>query len=221
MAKNLLDAIIALKQQGHKITYLKRKDGGYVVTSIDGLKFSSRTREGNALIREMTGQVLPESFERRLREQSYKRRVEALPPEVEKMLRKTQRAWRKAIKEGASIKGRITTKRVRQRIREEGIESAKAVLLKNLKYTQGYAYEENVRFLAERIRDIVLPDVDDPEEIEKWQGLIDYILENKDTFREEWIEPINQTIYGAGAKLIPLKTKFEKISRIIGYTATY
>ena len=219
MAKGtLLDAIITLKQQGHKVTYIKRKDGGYVVTSVDGIRFNQHDRQGNAFVRELTGKNLTESFQRRLSQQAERRRVDPLPPEVKKALRRTQRAWLKGKREGGKYTGDITTKTTRRRLKYEGIEATLKVLEKNIRYSQGYAYEENVDLLINRIRDYIMKTiVDDGEAYSKWERLVNFIESIKGEFREEWIEPVNAFVYGEEAKAMPLGKRFNGIASIVGY----
>ena len=48
----LIDMVEELVSQGHKITFRHRTDGGIIITSIDGKKFTSLT-EGNKTARSM------------------------------------------------------------------------------------------------------------------------------------------------------------------------
>ena len=48
----LIDIVETLQSEGHRVKYRIRTDGGLIITSIDGKKFSSLT-EGNRTARSM------------------------------------------------------------------------------------------------------------------------------------------------------------------------
>ena len=52
------ELVKALRKEGHKVTYRKRKDGGILIKSIDGQKFKGA--KGNLLARQMLGINLSE-----------------------------------------------------------------------------------------------------------------------------------------------------------------
>ena len=185
--KQLIDL---LQEQGHKIEYSKRKDGGYIIRRIDGVHFTGK--KGNEVARKMMGQEL--SIARkvqllRIRTPKGKKhhKKTPLPDELKKELRKIQREWRK---KHPTIEGTVSTRGLRYQYETYGEEVAKATLDKAYRYSQGLAYVDNVLHLIERIKlDLTKRDSADMELI------IDLIQERILSFKEEWISPIYSALY--------------------------
>ena len=182
---NLEQIIKILQKEGHKVEYSHRKDGGYIIRKIDGQRFSGKT--GNAFARRMTGQSL--SIARatqlaRIRMPKGKKATKLLPiPEdLKKMLRKTQREWRK---KHPTIEGTISTRGLRYQIQKYGIEEAKMSLDKAYRYSVGYAYIDNVMFIIERIKQDLakMPN-------SAMEEAVLFIEQRMLTFKEEWISSI-------------------------------
>lgn len=198
----LIDIVEELVSEGHKITYRHRTDGGLIITSIDGKKFRSLT-EGNRTARTMV--VGGELSEARMTQTSFNVRKYIKLPESEKksiddmlkrQLRKTQRAWRE--NDVSRKAGRITTKKLRYYVRFEGKERAFQYLQGRERYAQGYANDENVRILIERMNRLYY--ADNVEQKPLYTRDIDALIEDMEQlkmehkFKESWIEPINQII---------------------------
>ena len=187
---NLEQIIKILQKEGHKVEYTHRKDGGYIIRKIDSQRFSGKT--GNAFARRMTGQSL--SIARavqlaRIRMPKDKKATKLLPiPEdLKKMLRKTQREWRK---KHPTIEGTISTRGLRYQIQKYGVEEARMSLDKAYRYSMGFAYIDNVLFLIERIElDIAkFPST-------QMERIIELTKDKQLSFREEWIAPIYNALY--------------------------
>lgn len=186
----LLDIIKTLKIMGHEVQYYHRKDGGYVITSIDGHHYQGK--RGNKTARFLTGGKLstPRRIQlARIRLPKGKRatKQEPIPQELMKMLRKTQREWRKT---HPDIRGTISIRGLRYFLKNEGYEQAKMALDKAYRYTQGYAYVENVQYLIERIKaDLFKKPSSEMEQIVR-------LIEMKQmAFKEEWIQHCYDAIY--------------------------
>ena len=142
-----------LVQQGHDIKLRKRADGGYIISKIDGVSFKAAT--GNIQARRMTGVELSQARAYQLarikppkKVAPMQRKKAPLPEDLVKKLRKVQREWRKTHKD---IGGTISMRGLRYQYETYGKEEAMASLDKSYRYTQGYAYFENVHWLIERL----------------------------------------------------------------------
>ena len=187
---SILEIIKILQQQGHSVEYSKRKDGGYIIRSIDGEHFSAKS--GNIRARAMTGAVLSEARAvqlARIRTPKGKRtkKREPIPEELLRALRKVQRAWRK---KHPTIEGTISKRGLRYQFETYGEEKALASLDKAFRYSQGYAYVDNVLHLIERIR-LDLGKLESSE----MEAVISLIEQKTLDFKEEWLSPIYSALY--------------------------
>ena len=187
---NLKQVIDTLEKQGHTIEYSHRKDGGYVIRSIDGVHYKGK--QGNAVARLMVGTKLSEA--RRVQLESIRtpkgkrqQKLEALDEEVKKKLRKVQKEHRKR---HPTIEGTQTTGKTRWRIKQFGREKALESLDKALRYEMGIAYKDNVLHLLERIEMDLMVDEDSDME-----SIYDTIKAKIDEFKEEWISQVYYCIY--------------------------
>lgn len=186
-----------LREEGHRVSYRVREDGSIRVTSIDGRKFAAKYSEGNAEARLIAGAPLSERRTRQLqrgrttRAANLAKKAKApkkapLPTEIRKALRRAQRLIRK---KGKST-GTITAENVRYNIETYGEEEALARLNATSRYYQGYAYELNVRHLADRMSD-------DGYKLDVMElvDLGDKVWNARISFLEEWIDPSLALLY--------------------------
>ena len=187
---NLIEIIKLLEEQGHEVEFSHRKDGGYIIRKIDGQHFTAKS--GNVMARRMTGQKLSQAREiqlARIKTPKGKRqtKLEEVPEDVKRMLRKVQTSWRK---KHPDIRGTATMKNVRWFLKTHGKEATMLSLDKSYRYSQGFAYIDNVNHLIERIRlDLAVEQSSDMEEI------ISLIESKMMMFKEEWISPCYQALY--------------------------
>lgn len=190
MNLSLIEIIELLQQQGHEVEYSHRKDGGYIIRKIDGRSFSGKA--GNTFARNIVGAKLSQARQvqlAKIRLPKGKKQVklEEVPEDAKKMLKKVQKSWRK---KHPDIRGTATMKNVRYFLRTHGKEATMQALDKSYRYSQGYAYIDNVNHLIERIRlDLSIEPSSDMEEI------INLIERKMMDFREDWISPIYQALY--------------------------
>lgn len=187
---NLIDIIKLLQKEGHSVQYYHRKDGGYVITRIDGQGFSGKL--GNIRARAMTGQVLSQARSvqlSRIRLPKGKKATKKapLPSEVLKEMRKVQKAWRK---NHPDISGTISTRGVRYQLEHYGKEKTLLSLDKAYRYTQGYAYIDNVNWLIQRIENDLTKVYS-----QEMQNVVDKIKEKALDFKEEWISQVYEVVY--------------------------
>lgn len=196
----LIDIINSLIKQGHSIRYRHRKDGGYIITELDGIRFTGA--RGNIYARDLYGSQLSKAREFQLsRLNKNRKRVLTLPEYLQKKLKRVQRLWRK---QHDTAKGTIKTSSVRWKWLNEGEEEAWESLEKAEKYAQGIAYEENVEHLADYVRKFRYLD-----------DIADEILELKYSFRDEWIYPIYEVLYPYNKRRKLSDTEVKEIKRQI------
>ena len=191
-----------LREQGHQVTLYQRKDRGYLITSIDGVKY--RGAEGNNRARVLVGTELATRRKSQLKSITPKKgsssakarkkgkpRKPPLSDELTKEIKKTQRLWRKT-----QASGRITTAKIRRVIDEEGYEAAIIALKKAQYYSKGIAYDANIEHLAERIERLATGYSQYASELKALTNKI-RSFKGQNTFKEEWISEINRYFYDA------------------------
>ena len=184
---NVAQMIKELEKMGFKVDARRRTDGGWIITKINGMSFSGAS--GNQYARQVLGVELSQArieqvhFNVNKYIKGSKKPKDKIDEEMEKELRKVQRLWRKN-----KVGGRITKKKLRWHLKEGGRKEAWDYLKKMSRYGQGYAYEENVRYLAKYIQDVAkgCPN----EYKDKVMQVAAAILSRIDTFKEEWISDI-------------------------------
>lgn len=187
---SLIDIINQLQKQGYSVAYTHRKDGGYIIRRINGTTYKGKT--GNIVARSIVGAELSEARRvqlKRIRTPKGKRYAKKtpLPQELVKELRRIQKNWRK---KHPTIEGTISTRGLRYQYETYGKEVALQSLDKAFRYSEGYAYIENVQHLIERISlDLG----------KRWNSemdkIRDLIEEKMMVFKEEWLNHIYEVLY--------------------------
>lgn len=191
------EIIKMLQEEGHHIEYYERPDGGVLIRSIDGNHFSGAS--GNQLARSMVGATLSESRSSQLTRITKAR--ELSDKELNKLLKQVQKEWAKTFgtkkereAKGKASPGSITSKKVRKIAEEQGKTKAEEYLKEHLKYAQGYAYEDNVRWLIKEIDRThrMVRKINGADEL----AIISIYVENNiDEFKEEWIKHSYEVLY--------------------------
>lgn len=221
----MIDVVKMLRLQGHDVQYRKRSDGGILITKIDGQSF--KLAQGNTLAREIVGVTLSEARKEQLKEigktlykrvknketgkyetftlSPAKRKKIPLTNDLKKLLRKAQRLQKKT-----KVDAKVTTSKVRYQLMHYGEEEARSKLLERIRYFQGYAYEENVRWLIKRLNAINFNyDL-------AFDEIIMFIERNMTIIRESYIQEINQVIYNLENEQISVNEAVEDIKTILG-----
>lgn len=184
---NVAQMIKELEKMGFKVDARRRTDGGWIITKINGMSFSGA--RGNQYAREILGVELSQA---RIEQTHFnvskyikgsKKAKDKIDEEMEKELRKVQRLWRKR-----KVGARITKKKLRWHIKEGGKKEAWEYLKKMNRYGQGYAYEENVLYLAKYIEEVSYGAPSDLQN--KVKQVAEAIRSRIDTFKESWIHQI-------------------------------
>ena len=186
---NVAQMIKELQKMGFKVDARRRTDGGWIITKINDMSFTGAS--GNQYARQVLGVELSQA---RIEQTHFnvskyiqgQKKKETLDEEMKRELRKVQRVWRKN-----KVHGRITAKKVKEHLRDSGRREAMAYLKRQSRYGQGYAYPENVRYLAEYIRGIAKGMEDTDKELAQASNKVAEFVESKEAvFREEWISDV-------------------------------
>ena len=184
---NVAQMIKELEKMGFKVDARRRTDGGWIITKINGMSFSGAS--GNQYAREVLGVQLSQArieqvhFNVSKYIKGAKKAKEKLDEELVKELKKVQRIWRKN-----KVGARITKKKLRWHLKEGGRAEAESYLKKMSRYGQGYAYEENVLYLAKYIEDVAQGCPSNYKN--KVLQVAAAIRSRLETFKEAWIHDI-------------------------------
>lgn len=194
---------------GHQVDFYIRKDGGILIRSIDGERFSGA--EGNARAREMVGQEISVArvkqlkFALRQRKQSKKK----LPNALEEAYQKTKKKWNKAFHSKKGVPhpaGYFSKKKIKDIYEKYGEEEAMRRINEADRYASGIAYSKNVEHLAGFIFDSAK--MYGSQELIK---LAEDLIANAYAIREEWIVPAYEKLYelnnGVNPKQVAIETR--------------
>ena len=202
-----------LRNQGYNVTFYVRKDGGILITSINGEKFKGA--KGNVYARSLLGEVFSERRTAQLtkitRERVRKPRkipVET-PEDLERFRKRVMRKWRKA-----GLTGSVSKKNLRKIIEERGFEGAKTYLEEMERHTQGKAYFGAIEGLLARIQNDIEV-IEDDGEIDYLQKAYDLIEQNKEEFKQEWLFPIFDSLYNFERGQITASAFYQKVEDLI------
>ena len=183
-----------LEKMGFKVEARKRTDGGWIIKKINDTTYSGAS--GNQYARKVLG---IEQSQARIEQQHFNvqkyikvgkgKRQKALDPEMQKELEKVQRIWRKT-----KVEGKITSKKVKMHIKEFGQEEAKEYLKKQTRYGQGLAYLENVKYMADYIRDWARS-VKDKDIQDGYMKMADRLEEKAEFITEKQLQQIHDLLY--------------------------
>ena len=186
------EMITALRLKGYRVKARQRTDGGWLITKINGKRYSAA--EGNQKARDILGVSQSRA---RMEQQQYnvqkyirgKKKIPTLDDEIKKELRRVQREWRKH-----NVKARITSAHVKSHIKESGRLGALEYLKRRRRYGQGFAYAENVYAVTNYIHNVCksLKSVDLIDQIE---DLVNTMNENADSIRFETLTKIHDMWY--------------------------
>ena len=189
----LINIVKQLQLKGYKIEYYKRKDGGILIRSINGQKFSAA--KGNVYAREILNVKISQRRSEQLRKITkarpwYKTHLIETPEDLEKFRKSVMRKWKKA-----GLRGSISKVNLKHMIADRGIEGAKQYLIEMERHTEGKAYYSQVEALLSRIEQDINAVSGDPEEVE-WLLELKALIENrKEEFKVEWIFAIFDELY--------------------------
>lgn len=207
----LRESVKELQKRGINITYYERKDGGIVVTSINGTKYRGKT--GNKVVRFMMNQELSSrrasQLSRITRQRNWSSpRIESTE-DMNRQLKRVQRLWRK---EG--IRGTISKRNLKIMIQERGFEGAKTYLIEMERHARGLAYNSQIDGLIARMeQDLV--NIHDENEQSLIQSVIDKLKANRDNISFEDVTRIYDELYNYEQDSIGAGAFAERVNRIL------
>jgi predicted RNA-binding protein YlxR (DUF448 family) len=182
MAQSIKDIVALLRGQGYDITVYRRKDGGYLIKEINGIKYeaakgniAARNIVGVSLSEKQTAQMsvnIPKIIQANVRP--------ALSGRTKYLIRKTQKIWKAS---PPKVKGKITTKKIRESIEAHGLKEAERLLGEAQRYATGLAYSKTIDYWIKELEDI-----NRNEESEEIQKVIDYLKANQETITEAQVK---------------------------------
>ena len=189
----VLNLVKQLQLKGYKVTYYKRKDGGILIRSINGQKFTAA--KGNVHARQILGVEISQRRKSQLTKITkarpwYKTHIIETPEDLESFRKSVMRKWKKA-----GLRGSISKVNLKHMIADRGIEGAKQYLIEMERHTEGKAYYSQVEALIARIEQDINAVSGDPEEV-NWLLELKALIENrKEEFKVEWIFAIFDELY--------------------------
>ena len=214
----MIKVVAELQAQGHVIDYRIRSDGGILIKSIDGKKYTGAT--GNAVARTMAGATISEARIKQLkhitekRVKARKRRKPPLPKTIQTEFERVKKIWNKKFKAKGGIPhpvGYFDKSRIQYSIEHYGEEEALRRISEAERYATGYAYSKNIEFLATQIEN-----TGRIMQSEELKSLAEDIRSNSYSIKEEWIAPVYDELYkiNAGANLLDVARKVRAILRL-------
>ena len=182
-----------LSNKGYSVKYRIRRDGGILITSIDGQKFKGGA--GNMFARTILNVQLSQRRSQQLTKITRERVIHPrkviveTPEDLERYRKRVMRKWRKA-----GLTGSISKKNLRRIIEDRGLKGAETYLTEMERHTQGKAYYGAIEGLLARIQND-LDVMDDSEEIDYLQRAYDLIEQNKEDFQQDWLFNIFDNLY--------------------------
>ena len=182
-----------LQKMGFKVDARRRSDGGWIITKINDMSFSGAS--GNQYARQVLGVELSQA---RIEQVHYnvqkfikgsKKPKDKLEEELNRKLKNVQSQWRRR-----KVGAKLTKKKLRWHISKEGTEAAKRYLERMERYGKGLAYEENVSWVANYIRDLS-KSIEDKEIAEGYRKMADRLESKKATIKEEQLKRIMEALY--------------------------
>lgn len=214
MMANVRSLVSQLKTQGYEVTYRVRKDGGILITSIDGQKFKGAS--GNTRARLLTGNVLSKRRTAQLTKITRERKVHPrkipveTPADLERFRKRVMRKWRKA-----TLTGSISKKNLRAIIEDRGFEGAKTYLEEMERHAEGKAYSGQIIALLARLDQDIAVMYDSPDEVEELEKIKVLIEANKDRISPDVIFQIFDMLYNwekdGAARAIDLRIRIESL----------
>lgn len=199
-----------LESQGHRVSYYVRKDGGILIKSIDGERFTTGA-SGNIRARQLLGVDISEARSHQL---EYATRQRGRPrfkleDEIEKEYQRVKKIWRRKIKPKKGEPhpaGYFGKSRIEYAVKKFGKEEALRRIREAERYALGIAYSKNVEYLITMIRDAGIK-LNSQELIQ----LANDVQENIYNIKDEWIKPAYDELYklntGASPKDVASRTR--------------
>ena len=212
----MAEIVAELQRQGHEVTIYVRKDGGILIKSIDGERFTGA--HGNTRARAMVGTSISQAREAQLKfalRQRGKMKKVKVPNAIEEEYKRVKKLWNKAFKAKGGKPhpaGYFPKTRIKRILKEYGEEETMRRIHEAERYASGIAYSKNVEHLADYIRmtgNGML--ADNPSGGQALIELANDIIANAYAIRDEWIMPAYDELYkindGADPKQVAINVR--------------
>ena len=198
----MIEVVRQLQQKGHQVDFYVRKDGGILVKSIDGEKYTTGA-SGNARARQLAGASISEARIAQLKFATRARKIKkpTLDDEVKKEFLRVKKKWNKVFK---AVDGKphpagyFGWNRINRSIQVYGKKEALRRIKQAELYASGIAYSKNVEHLADFIQ-MTADQLKSPALAKLAQD----IRENAYSIRDEWINPAYKALYNLNKGVSP------------------
>ena len=202
-----------LREKGYNVTYYVRRDGGILITSINGQRFKGAS--GNIYARKILGVNISQRRSQQLtkitreRVKHPRKILVETPDDLERFRKRVMRKWRKA-----GLTGSISKKNLRRIIEDRGFEGAKTYLEEMERHTQGKAFNGHINALLSRIQEDISV-LTDQSEIDYLTKAYNLISENADELRPEWINTMADSLYDFEHGIITASAFYNQVEQLI------
>lgn len=189
----MIEIVRILQGKGHIVDFYVRPDGGILIRSIDGERYTGAS--GNAKARAMTGTTLSEARAKQLKYATRSRQASKSIPDdaIRKEWQRVKKKWNKAFKSKGGKPhpaGYFGWKRIQYAYKHYGRAEALRRISEAERYASGMAYSKNIQILATFVRNAGAQ-----YNSAELKTLADDIEANAYTIREEWINPAYEALY--------------------------
>ena len=188
-----LDVVHKLQSEGHTISYYVRKDGGILIRSIDGVRYTGAS--GNAMAREMAQVSLSEARTKQVKYAMRQRKLKkpSLSDPMMQEYKRVKKIWNKTFKAKGGVAhsaGYFGWSRIKYAKEHYGEEEAMRRIKEAERYAEGIAYSKNVEILASFIED-----AGNKLNSQELLDLAEDVRANAYSIKDEWIYPAYQELY--------------------------
>ena len=191
----------------YDIEYIKRKEGGIIIISINGVNYKGKS--GNVYFRKLTNTPLSTAQKEAIRAGSSKKKAIAeakekglpkprkarkkkplkLGKQLSKRLRKTRKAFKELDENQKRVVGTPTRKRTIQSLKREGRKATIQKLKEAERYAKGKIYSAQMEFIIKRIEETADMRGEDVSE------LVYFLRSHKNSFYEERFIAFKEEMY--------------------------
>ena len=187
------EVVSKLQSQGHSVDFYVRKDGGILIRSLDGVRYTGA--KGNIMARQLAGTSISEARSAQLKYATRAQKVKkpTLDDELRKEYERVKRKWNKAFKSKGGKPhpaGYFGWSRIKYALENYGRNEALRRIREAERYASGIAYSKNVEILSSYITS-----VGNSLGSKELLKLADGLLENAYKVRDEWIDPAYDELY--------------------------
>ena len=221
-----LEDVVQAFSKVYDIEYIKRKEGGIIIISINGVKYKGKS--GNVYFRKLTNSPLSTAQKEAIRAGSSKKKAIAqakaqglpkprkarkikpikLGKQLSKRLRKTRKAFKELDENQKRIVGTPTRKKILQSLKREGRKATIQKLKEAERYATGKIYSAQLDFMITRIEETGEMRGEDVSE------LVDFLRAHKNSFYEERFIAFKEELYKWELNTISYQTFLETTKQI-------